>query len=42
MVARMSRIVDRRASRRGFLSHSTLGATALAVAPVSYVARRLA
>ena len=39
LVARISRVVDRRASRRGFLSRSALGATALAVAPVSYALR---
>lgn len=39
LVARISRVVDSRAGRRGFLSRSALGATALAVAPVTYVLR---
>ena len=33
---RVSRIVDRNASRRGFLSSSAMGATALAVAPATF------
>ncbi|MEM9201504.1 MAG: S-layer homology domain-containing protein [Actinomycetota bacterium] len=39
VVERLSRIVDTRASRRGFLSRSALGATALAVAPAAYALR---
>lgn len=39
IVARLSRIVDRNASRRGFLSRSVLGATAMVVAPAAYALR---
>ncbi len=39
VVERLSRIVDKRSSRRGFLSRSALGATALAVAPAAYALR---
>jgi len=39
VVERLSRVVDGRASRRGFLSRSAMGATALAVAPVTYTLR---
>lgn len=39
IVERLSRVVDRRASRRGFLSRSAMGATALAVAPAAYALR---
>lgn len=35
----LSRVVDRRSGRRGFLSRSALGATALAVAPAAYALR---
>lgn len=39
VVDALSRVVDRRSSRRGFLSKSALGATAMAVAPATYVLR---
>ncbi|MEZ5165250.1 MAG: hypothetical protein R2695_01715 [Acidimicrobiales bacterium] len=39
VVSTLSRVVDHRASRRGFLSRSALGATALAVAPAAYALR---
>mgnify|MGYP001818351000 CR=1 FL=1 len=39
VVERLSRIVDRRASRRGFLSRSAIGATAMAVSPAAYALR---
>lgn len=39
VVERLSRIIDKRASRRGFLSSSAMGATALAVAPAAYALR---
>ncbi|MEO0492979.1 MAG: S-layer homology domain-containing protein [Actinomycetota bacterium] len=39
VVDTLSRIVDRRSSRRGFLSKSAMGATAIAVAPAAYVLR---
>jgi hypothetical protein len=39
VVSALSRVVDHRASRRGFLSRSAIGATALAVAPATYALR---
>ena len=39
IVERLSRVIDGRASRRGFLSRSAMGATALAVAPTVYALR---
>ena len=36
LVERVSRLVDRNASRRGFLTSSAMGATAMAVAPAAY------
>lgn len=36
LVQRVSRVVDRKSSRRGFLSRSAVGATAMAVAPAAY------
>lgn len=39
LVGALSRVVDGRSSRRGFLSKSALGATAMAVAPSAYVLR---
>ena len=39
MVERLSRIVDRKASRRGFLSKTAMGATAMAVAPAVFATR---
>jgi S-layer homology domain len=39
VVNALSRVVDHRASRRGFLSRSAMGATALAVAPVTFALR---
>jgi len=39
LVERVSRVIDRRASRRGFLRSSAMTATALAVAPVAYAIR---
>ena len=39
VVQALSRVVDHRASRRGFLSKSAMGATALAVAPAAYALR---
>lgn len=39
VVQALSRVVDHRASRRGFLSRSAMGATALAVAPAAYALR---
>jgi len=35
----LSRVVEQRSSRRGFLSRSAMGATALAVAPAAYALR---
>ena len=39
LVERVSRVVDRRAGRRGFLRSSAMAATAMAVAPVAYAIR---
>ena len=39
LVERVSRMVDRRAGRRGFLRSSAMAATAMAVAPVAYAIR---
>ena len=39
LVERVSRVVDRRAGRRGFLRKSAMAATAVAVAPVAYAIR---
>lgn len=39
VVERLSRVIDKRASRRGFLSRSAMGATAFAVAPAAYALR---
>ena len=39
LVERVSRVVDRRAGRRGFLRRSAMAATAVAVAPVAYAIR---
>ena len=39
LVERVSRVVDRRAGRRGFLRSSAMAATAMAVAPVAYAMR---
>ena len=39
LVERVSRVVDRRAGRRGFLRKSAMAATAMAVAPVAYAVR---
>ena len=39
LVERVSRVVDRRAGRRGFLRSSAMAATAMAVAPVAYAVR---
>ena len=39
LVERVSRVVDRRAGRRGFLRKSAMAATAMAVAPVAYAIR---
>lgn len=39
LVERISRVVDRRARRRGFLRSSAMAATAMAVAPVAYALR---
>ena len=39
LVERVSRVVDRHASRRGFLRNSAMTATAIAVAPVAYAIR---
>lgn len=39
VVNTLSRLVDHRASRRGFLSRSAMGATAMAVAPAAYALR---
>ncbi len=39
LVERVSRVVDRRAARRGFLRKSAMAATAVAVAPVAYAIR---
>jgi hypothetical protein len=39
VVAALSRVVDGRSSRRGFLRRSAMGATALAVAPATYALR---
>ncbi|MXZ53994.1 MAG: S-layer homology domain-containing protein, partial [Acidimicrobiaceae bacterium] len=39
LVERVSRVVDRRAGRRGFLRSSAMAATAVAVAPVAYAIR---
>lgn len=39
VVQALSRVVDHRASRRGFLTKSAMGATALAVAPAVYALR---
>ena len=39
LVERVSRVVDHRAGRRGFLRSSAMAATAMAVAPVAYAIR---
>jgi hypothetical protein len=39
VVQALSRVVEHRSSRRGFLSRSAMGATALAVAPAAYALR---
>ena len=39
LVERVSRVVDHRAGRRGFLRSSAMAATAMAVAPVAYAMR---
>ncbi|MEZ5247495.1 MAG: S-layer homology domain-containing protein [Acidimicrobiales bacterium] len=39
VVQTLSRVVESRSSRRGFLSRSAMGATALAVAPAAYALR---
>ena len=39
IVQTLSRVLDRRADRRGFLSRSALGATAFAVAPATFALR---
>jgi S-layer family protein len=39
VVSVLSRVIDHRASRRGFLSRSAMGATALAVAPAAFALR---
>ena len=39
VVNMLSAVVDHRASRRGFLSRSAIGATALALPPATFVLR---